>query len=275
MIKKLWRVLPVAAAAIVVVFSAVTVYGAQAGERRIMTFEQGEVFFLPELGAVILKGDDGLTIEMAPPAANRPKAYREVDLTEQDLIMMFNGKRMKTIADMQSRYDSLAVGGDIRLGIKRGKEMRIVSFAKIDQSKMPQTHQIMLGGDADSAEAQATGAPQKQVMMSWSGGAGGGEIVALPELGLVFTEEDSAVVVASILPNAAAIFKENTPVEGDILKSIGEQVICSVKKFHELYEKIAVGQTVKLRFVHNKKETTVAVEKTEAPEQKMIIKKKG
>lgn len=272
--RKLWRLLPTAITIPAVVVTMLTISAAQPVERRVMTFEKGQVFLLPELGAVILQGDDGLYIEMAPPPNNRPRAYRDVDLQEKDVIIMFNGKRMKTIADIQDRYDSLGIGDEIKFGIKRGPDMRLVSLAKMDQSQIPQTRQIMLGGEADSLEARTTGAPQREMMMSWKGGTDT-KLDALPELGVVLTEEDSTVVVASILPNAAAIFKEYTPAEGDELKAIGDHQVSSTKSFHELYEKIAVGETVTLHFVRDGKETVVSVAKPEPAPQKMIIQKKG
>lgn len=253
---------------------ATTVW-AQTGERRVMTFQQGEVFFLHELGALITSSEAGLVVELAPPPERRPPAYREVDLKEKDLVAMFNGKRVKTIAELQGRYDSLKVGEEVKLGIKRGDEMRLVVFPKVDQSTLPQTRQVMLRGDADSATAQGSGTPQQGMMMSWSGGPGDGEIVALPELGLVFTEQDSTVRVASILPNAGEVFKDNTPQEGDVIKAIGGKHVHDLDAFQKVYDEIPVGGDVQLIFIRDKKESTVSVKKAEAAPQQMMIRKQG
>jgi len=273
--KKLWTAQLFITIGTAIVLPVSTPHAQQAAERRVMTFQKGEVFFLNEFGAVVTKGDSGLTVAMSPPPDSRTKAYRDVDLKEKDVVMMFNGKRMKTIADLQGRYDSLKPGDEIKLGIRRGGEMRIVAFPKVDQSTLPQTQRIMLRGDADTAQAQTTGAPQTGVMRTWSGGASGGEIIALPEMGLVFTEKDSAVVIASILPNAEALFHENIPAEGDVVKAIGGKDVRALDRFQEIYDKIPIGETVQLVFIHDKKETAVSAKKTEAPPQKMLIKKQG
>ena len=64
------------------------------------------------------------------PAQRRGKAYRDVDLKTEDRILMANGKRIKTVADFKELYESLPVGEELKMGLRRGEEMRMASFQK-------------------------------------------------------------------------------------------------------------------------------------------------
>ena len=94
--------------------------------------DQPEMFFLHELGALITPQEDGLTIEMVLSADQRKDEYKEIDLKEGDIIKMMNGKRMSGVDVMQEAYDAMKVGDEIKLGIKRGQSLQIVTFARGD-----------------------------------------------------------------------------------------------------------------------------------------------
>ena len=45
-------------------------------------------------------------------------------------------KRLNQPKEIEKLYNSIAVGGEIKLGIKRGPEMHLISYAKIDPANL-------------------------------------------------------------------------------------------------------------------------------------------
>jgi len=118
---------------------------------------KGEIFDIPELGALIIKGDDGLKVEHVMPAEARPKAYADVDIKSGDLVLLVNGKRVKTIKDVEKQYGAVAVGEEIKLGLQRGEETLISRFAKADPKDLPQRKIIMRKSDGGKGDADSLG----------------------------------------------------------------------------------------------------------------------
>jgi hypothetical protein len=112
------------------------------GGRTMIRIEGGA--FIPELGCALGDADKKVKILNAMPSANRPKAYASVDVQTNDLILMVNAKPLRNAEAFRTLYESLAPGDTIALGIKRGEEMHITSFVKMDPKDMPGNRRIII-----------------------------------------------------------------------------------------------------------------------------------
>jgi hypothetical protein len=119
-----------------------TVFKKTEGGRTMIRIEGGA--FIPELACALGDVDHKVKVLNAMPAANRPKAYASVDVQTNDLILMVNAKPLKTAEAFRTLYEVLAPGDTIALGIKRGEEMHITSFVKMDPKDMPKDRRIII-----------------------------------------------------------------------------------------------------------------------------------
>lgn len=235
--------------------------------------EEGKMFMIPELGAMTSSDEGKLTVDFMPPAGDLPKAYRDVDLKNGDIIMMANGKKMKSAADLEKLYDALKVGDEIKLGIKRDKGMLIASFKKADEKDLPK-RKIMtmsLGGDGGGKMTTTEGG----IVQTMTFGGDGQALSIVPELGLLLIGQDDKVVLANLLPNAVAVFGENEISEGDVLSEINGKKVTTTAGFEEIYNAIPVGDMFRLQFVADKSEIfNTTIKKPKAQTGGMMIRKK-
>ena len=63
-----------------------------------------DVMVFPEVGGLILSHGRDLRVERVQPPDNRTAAYKGVDLREGDLLVLFNGERVKTILALNKAY---------------------------------------------------------------------------------------------------------------------------------------------------------------------------
>jgi S1-C subfamily serine protease len=228
---------------------------------------------IAELGALIFEKDSVLTVEHVMEAANRPKAYQQVDLKKSDVILMVNGKRARSADEFSMILDSLPVGGDIKLGIRRDKGMQIVSFKKAAPEDLPQIQmvtQTMPGGNETGSE----GGPKVTTVTRTEGGAGSdGRLAVLIGSGLIFKQDGDAVVVAATMPHAKEALGKVEVNEGDRILKIQDKEVTGPAMLQELYDAIAVGDSVTLVMARDGKEFTASFAKSEAPENIMIEKR--
>jgi len=240
----------------------------EAQQTRTMTFSADDAFLIPGLMVLILPGENNLEVEMVPPKEQLPKEYHDLDLEKGDLILMFNGKRVKTIDDIRDRYDSLAVADSVQFGIKRGQEMRIVSFLKPAEDVQGGGGQVMMvTKEIGDGEADEAGGLKIETM---GDGQGPEPVVAL-DAGVVFSEDEDGLTVSVSIANPEAQITGDPLKEGDRLVSIQDETVTSAKAFRKLYESIPVGAKVKLVFTRDGVEHSASFVKAK-PENVMIKK---
>jgi len=196
----------------------------------------GDAFPIPETGALVVREGSDLKVQFVPPPENRREPYKQVDLQVNDLILLVNGKRVKTIADLSKAHDETPIGAELKLGIQRDKQMMIVSFPKADPKDLPQ-----------------------RTMRIVTAGGEGNEI--LPAVGIVLSETKHSVIVKKLLPVESAVVKNLDVQEGDVVTSINGTSVSSVKKFIDLYDKLDVGAKVSWNTERKGKRIVVEFEK--------------
>lgn len=210
-------------------------------QMKMMIQSDGEIFMIAELGAVLLDKDGKIEVAAVMPADRRMKAYRKVDMLEGDIIMMLNGKRMKEVTEFKTLFESLSADDEINIGIKRGKDMKIISFSKADPKNLPKMNMVMLKDDGE--------------------GGGDVDVIMLEGSGLMFEEKKKITTVSATMPHADKLFGEGTVKVGDLILKYGETKITSALQLSDLYESAKIGESVSLVFARDGKEFTVKFDK--------------
>ncbi|MBN1165237.1 MAG: PDZ domain-containing protein [Candidatus Krumholzibacteriota bacterium] len=109
--------------------------GAQ--KKTIMKIEGENIFLFQELLLVLSEEEGRVVVNMAPPDGALPQEHKDLDLRAKDKVLMMNGKRIKSTAEIKQIYEKLKPGDEIKLGVKRGEEMFIVTFEKEDLENGP------------------------------------------------------------------------------------------------------------------------------------------
>ena len=216
--------------------------------KHVKTFK-GELFDIPELGAIIAKSDSGdLKVEHVMPPEARPKAYADVDIKSGDEILVVNGKRVKTIKEIEQLYKAVPVGGEVKLGIQRGQEMMISRFAKADPKDLPQRKMMIVTSDGPA-----------------------GDIRPLPNLGIILGKAKEGVVIKEMLENAAKAFTEAGVKAGDRLVSINGKETKNLDEFSKEFLAVSPGASMTWVVAHNGNTLSLSLIRPE-PQGQVIIK---
>lgn len=219
----------------------------------------GEPFNLGELGAVVV--DDGKEIKFlhVAPADMRPQAYKDLDVQAGDVVLMCNGKRLKTLKELEAAYKETAVGTEFKMGVRHKEERFIVSFLKADPKDLPKMEMQMAttGGPASGGGG---------VKMQRFTFGGGDDVAPLMGLGLIIGKKDNVFKIVGIMPNAAqGDFKQD-----DIMESFNGEKIKSTQQLSEMFEKLAVGAKIELQYKRGDKTMQASLAKKESPGRMMI-----
>jgi len=236
------------------------------GQSYSFSAEEAEIFMLPEMGAIILSGDEGLKVEMVMPSEQRDENYKDVDLEKGDIIKMMNGKKMESIEIMQAIYDSLELEDEIKIAIMRGKKIHIVSFPKGEagENMVMQTMTITTDTKGEGGLQVKDG----KKTMSFDG-----EVTLIHEIGLIISEEDGKLIVAGTMPMGVDIRKLAGLEEGDKITAVQGKKTVSVVSFNEIYDNLKAGQEVNLEFAHKGTVKMISFKKADGT-KKVIMKSK-
>jgi S1-C subfamily serine protease len=228
----------------------------------------GEPFNLAELGSIVLQDSAGLRVAMVAPKDRRPKAYQEIDLREGDLILMCNGKKVATSAELTKTYDEIKVGDKIQIGVKRDGQLMVVSFDKADPATLPARHMMIMKSDDGKG-----GAKIKMDGKDLKLPAGVKDVEILGGLGLMIGAKDGLPVIAALLPPA----KEKTEFaalnSGDFIVSVSGKPATSVADVTSAYKALKPGGTFTFKTKHAGAESEISVAKPDDATLKMNIKK--
>lgn len=215
--------------------------------KNVKTFK-GDLFEIPELGALVVKGDSGNPkVENVMPPEARPKAYTDVDVKSGDEILVLNGKRVKTVKEIEQLYNSIPTGEEVKLGIQRGEEMMISRFAKADPKDLPQRRIVMNTNGQD------------------------GDIRPLPSLGIVLGKGKEGVIIKEIADNPAKAFTDAAIKPGDRLVSINGKAISNLDDFSKEFLAVPPGTKMTWIVAHGGKDLTLSLVRPE-PRGQVIIK---
>lgn len=122
---------------LVFIFLIVFIAPVSAQKKNIVKLEGENIFLFQELILALSEQEGEIVVAMAPPDGSLAEEYKDIELKENDVVMMMNGRRVKKTSVIREMYEKLEPGDEIKLGIKRGEEMFIVKFEKIDAENSP------------------------------------------------------------------------------------------------------------------------------------------
>jgi S1-C subfamily serine protease len=180
----------------------------------------GEILPVPELSALFSEENGTIVVDHILEPQMRAKGYEKTDLQEGDAVLMANGRKLLSVADLKALYDSAAIGTTVKLGVKRKEEMMIASFVKADPEKLPKLRIAVSHGDDE-------------------------ETFILPQAGLIIGEKGKTIVVKEVLQNASGeVHGEVQP--GDRIVKFNGSAVQSLKALRSAYEKLPIGSQVQL-----------------------------
>ncbi len=227
----------------------------------------GQPFNLGELGAVIVDNGKEIKFLHVMPTDNRPKAYKDVDVQTGDVILMCNGKRLKTLKDLEEAYKATAVGADFKMGVRRNEDRFIVSLPKADPKDLPQMKMTIRtdGGPDAGAEGGIT-----RRFVFGAGGQGSGDVAPLMGLGIIVGKKDDVFKVVGVMPDAEKSWGGADIKQDDVVESFNGEKIKSTQQLAEMYEKLAVGAKIELQYKRGDKTMQAALTKPEARGRMMM-----
>lgn len=231
---------------------------------------EGGMFFLNELAAIISEKDGTIIVEHVMPNDQRPESYRDIDFKPGDEILMVNANRVKLVKDLEKIYNELEVRETMKLGMRRGEEMFIISFNKMDPEKLPKRKLMIrkgvLGGDRAGDEPKIS---SYQIKIDNPDG----KVKLLMGTGLIVKETGNQVKIDKIIPEMMEELGNPDLKEGDAVVALNDKKINSLAQFTKIYDEIKAGNEVFIVTSRENKQITVSFKKPEA-EGKVFIKEK-
>jgi C-terminal processing protease CtpA/Prc len=252
---------------------AVMMLHSSPAEAQMKLMIEGDAFMVREIGATIVQNDDNLEVVFMLPEDSRPEAYKSVDIREKDLILMVNGKKVKSVSDIRELFDGIKPGEDVKIGLKRDKSMMIVSFERADPESLPE-FKTMTFTSIDSSDGESEGGVMKVVKrMETSGGKDDIELTMLEGSGLVIGESEDGLIIAAVMPDAKESLASADVKKGDRLISVQGEKTSSVAALAKLFDEIEVGTAVTLDLAREGQPFSVTFDKAKSQPKTMIINK--
>lgn len=221
---------PVAIAIVLLlVVTVLTTAMDQEPKRFTKTISSDDAVIIREIGAVIVPKNDQLIVDII--LGNNEKG--DSDIQKDDVVMMANGKKVKSVNDLRIHYENGKAGEEFKLGVKRGENLMLVTFRRKSEEELNKA-----GGHG--------GMVMRMEQKS-------GEFI-LPALGLIFATKKNSVTVIGTLPTLSGNFKSFTPQEGDVIVSMNGTPFTDAEAFDNTYTEMKEGETVTLVFSRNGKE---------------------
>jgi S1-C subfamily serine protease len=238
---------------------------------RAVTGGEG-VFLLPELAVVLTARDDTLLVEMVLPQHIRPKGYEDLEVRQGDAIPMINRKRVKSVDEFKAVYDSLKPDEEVKLGLRRGQELRLLAFEKVDPEQLAKGGRVLVttataGGSPDGAQAGG-GLRTKSLTI---GGPDG--LHPLLGSGMLLRATDEGVTVARLLEGLGEGPGRADVKEGDQITAINGAQVTSLDGLQQSWDEIPVGEEVRLKLRRQGATLSTAFVKPE-PQGKIMMRKR-
>ncbi|MBN2093025.1 PDZ domain-containing protein [candidate division KSB1 bacterium] len=220
--------------------------------------DKTEIHLVQEVGVLLVVQKDTIVVDELLPIDARMEENKELDIQKGDRILMINAKPVKTIKEFISIYKDLKVGDEVKWGIRRGKELLIITFKKGDPEKMKSGKKMIMRMDVDESKNPGD---KKQLQFTMEKGSNINP--DLVNLGLLFASEKEQLKVMHVMEHAIADVK-NALADGDILLELNDAKLTAEKDFINAYEKISVGQPVKIQALRGDKAFELIFKKPES-----------
>jgi PDZ domain-containing secreted protein len=181
-------------------------------------------FDLQEVGAYIIKEKDKIKVQFVAPENKRLPGYQNVDLKKDDIILKVNGHDAKKISELKESYENLKVGKDLKLEVKRGKNIIMVAVKKADPKILPKRHAV--NPDFKKMENK----------------------VLLEGYGILIAKINEKPMIEKLFMNDNALVIKAGLKGGDLLTNINGQQIKTFTQFKTIFDNLNSGQNVNIKF---------------------------
>jgi S1-C subfamily serine protease len=237
-------------------------------EPKTMVFKKGDVFLLSELGAVIKNDSGDVKIEFLLPEDKRDKEYQTVDLEGGDVILMMNGKKIKSVTDLEDNYALIPVGDDIKLGVNRNGSMMIVSFPKGEEQSSEGPRMMIVQNWDEEGEEPSASAPSVKILSMKDGK----KSILLSDPGILVQEKDDGLYVLEVLPDADNSIPTAGIKGGEKLVSIQGTKVNTIDELSKIYDDIPAGDMVGMSFEEDGNQLAIKFTKGSQETKSIIIK---
>jgi len=233
-----------------------------------MTFSSDDGLFIPGVVAMVLNSDGVFKFDFVSPADRRDPDFKDVDIRKGDVLIMLNGKRVKSVEQLHELFDAIKVGDEVKLGLRRGKDMLIASFPKAEMNQS--------GGGMVVTETEDAGNAGGPKVMTRTMTVGGpeGDAIPLVQFGAVLIEKDGTLQVGPKLQLQGMKAKEINLAEGDVVLAINGTDVKSAGQFRPVYDKLAEGADVNLKVKRGEETIDVTFAKPSMGGMKVITRTK-
>jgi hypothetical protein len=219
---------------LITIIVALVVIPAKAQETRTMTFDAATSLMLQEFQAMLIEENGEIKVRVRMGNSDEPGDKLE----RGDLIIMMNGKRAGSIAELRKIYDSVSKDEEVKIGVRRGDERFILRKMK---------------GDAPE------GGPRMVMRMDVEGE--GERPTIIPELGLLLSDNDTKVTIQRVLePLLPEEFKE-LDLSGFNISSINNEKPTDAENAKLLIDAVETGSDLKLVFSKPDDEISITIKK--------------
>ncbi|HTK83102.1 MAG TPA: PDZ domain-containing protein [Bacteroidota bacterium] len=206
-----------------------------------------DMFDMAELAVIVGVQEGKVVIDNVMDKNMRPKENESVDIQPGDVIMMANGKRIKSIQDLKDAYAAAEIGSEVKLGLQRNDQMSIASFAKADPAKMP----------------------KRRIMIN-RGGEGGRDMMMLSGAGMLVGSKGKEVTIEDVMSDGPSALKDADAKKGDLITAVNDTKVTSFKEFADAFKKVGVGEKVTIHTSRNNKNISFTFTKSDGGAQRII-----
>jgi len=125
-------------------------------QQMVRYIAEGPTFPVHEVGVIFAEKQGKVIADLILPEGALPKGYTSQGIQKDDQLVMVNGAGIKTAKELQDIYKKLDVGATVKLGLKRGEEKVLVTFAKVDPNDLPKRKMVkkVMGEDGKEKEVE-------------------------------------------------------------------------------------------------------------------------
>ena len=239
----------------------------QAFAQQAVRMDPNTSLLMPEFQALIVEENDEVKVRFKTGASNSESP--NVDRLETgDLIIMMDGKRIKTMKDLKETYAAAEKDKEMRIGVRRGEERFILRAIKGDVPENAGGTQTFTRSAGDGSSSAGTFTTTTTTTSTNGAGInnsvsiGGSDSSVIVELGIVLKSEDDQIKVGQVISIIAPQEVQKAGIEADmVIKEINGKKPTSSENAVELINAVKVGEDLTILFEKDGKTTTLAMKK--------------